>query len=45
MKHDERLEYVKYRIESARKTFDTAKILGDNHFGNSPVNRLYYGSL
>ena len=39
---EERKEYVSYRIESAHKTFDAAKILAENGFWNSSVNRLYY---
>lgn len=42
MTNEERREYVKYRIGSARKTFDAAKVLSDNGFWNSAVNRLYY---
>ena len=42
MTFDERIEYTKYRIESAYKTFDAAKILADNGYWNSAVNRLYY---
>ena len=42
MTNEERQEYVKYRIESARKTFEAAKILSENGFWNSAVNRLYY---
>ncbi len=42
MTNDERKEYVNYRIESARKTFNAAKILAENGFWNSAVNRLYY---
>lgn len=42
MNENERKEYVRYRIESARKTFEAAKILADNGFWNSAVNRLYY---
>ncbi|MEA3496015.1 MAG: HEPN domain-containing protein [Bacteroidota bacterium] len=42
MTNEERHEYVKYRIESARKTFEAAEILSDNGFWNSAVNRLYY---
>ena len=38
----ERNEYIRYRIETAYKTFDAAKILADNEFWNSSVNRLYY---
>jgi uncharacterized protein len=39
---EERTEYVKYRIGSAYKTFEAAKVLADNGFWNSAVNRLYY---
>ncbi|MDZ7778075.1 MAG: HEPN domain-containing protein [Bacteroidales bacterium] len=42
MNTDERAEYVKYRIETAYKTYEAAKILADNGFWNSSVNRLYY---
>ncbi len=42
MTSEERREYVKYRIESAHKTFEASKILSDNGFWNSAVNRLYY---
>jgi len=42
MNNEERNEYVRYRIESARKTFEAAKVLADNGFWNSAVNRLYY---
>ncbi len=39
---EERIEYVKYRIKSSYKTFDAAKVLAENGFWNSAVNRLYY---
>jgi len=42
MTFEERKEYVKYRIESAHKTFEAAKVLAENGFWNSAVNRLYY---
>jgi len=42
MTTEERNEYVKYRIESAHKTVDAAKVLAENGFWNSAVNRLYY---
>ena len=38
----ERNEYVKYRIKSAYITYDAAKVLAENGFWNSSVNRLYY---
>ena len=39
---EERKEYAKYKIEAAYKTFDAAKVLAENGFWNSAVNRLYY---
>jgi len=42
MNIEERNEYIRYRIETAYKTFDAAKMLADNEFWNSSVNRLYY---
>jgi uncharacterized protein (UPF0332 family) len=42
MNLDDRSEYVKYRIKSAFNSFDAAKLLADNGFWNSSVNRLYY---
>jgi hypothetical protein len=42
MTQEERIEYVKYRIDSAYKTLDAAKVLTKNGFWNSAVNRLYY---
>jgi len=42
MTSDDRQEYVNYRIKSSLNTYDAAKILADNGFWNSAVNRLYY---
>ena len=42
MNLEHRNEYVKYRIESAKKTFEAAKVLAENKYWNSAVNRLYY---
>jgi hypothetical protein len=42
MTNEEKNEYVKYRIESAQKTFEAARVLAENGFWNSAVNRLYY---
>jgi uncharacterized protein len=42
MTNEEKSEYVLYRIESAKKTFEAAKILAESGFWNSAVNRLYY---
>lgn len=39
---EERNEYVLYRIESAKNTFEAAKVLAESEFWNSAVNRLYY---
>jgi uncharacterized protein (UPF0332 family) len=45
MTQEARIEYAKYRIASAHKTFDAAKVLADNEFWNSAVNRLYYAAF
>lgn len=42
MNEEERIEYVKYRIESAYQTFEAAKVLAESGYWNSAVNRLYY---
>jgi uncharacterized protein (UPF0332 family) len=42
MTEEERIEYSKLRIESALNTFEAAKVLAQNGFWNSAVNRLYY---
>jgi uncharacterized protein len=42
MTEEERIEYTKLRIESAQNTFEAAKVLAQNGFWNSAVNRLYY---
>lgn len=42
MKQEERSEYARNRIETAHKTIDAAKLLAENGFWNSSVNRLYY---
>ena len=42
MTPEETKEYVKYRIEKAYQTYEAAKVLSDNGFWNSAVNRLYY---
>ena len=34
--------YINNRIETAYKTFEAAKVLAENGFWNSSVNRLYY---
>lgn len=42
MNTDDKLEYVKYRIDSAFNAYEAAKVLAENGFWNSAVNRLYY---
>lgn len=42
MTFEERNEYIRYRIETAYKTVEAAKLLAKNGFWNSAVNRLYY---
>lgn len=42
MKAEEKQEYINYRLETARKTFEAAKVLAEEGFWNSAVNRLYY---
>lgn len=45
MNPKERIEYVKYRLDSANNTFDAAKVLAENGYWNSSVNRLYYSAF
>jgi len=42
MSPEERSEYVRYRLKSALNTYEAAKVLAENGFWNSAVNRLYY---
>ncbi|NJO91157.1 MAG: HEPN domain-containing protein [Chloroflexia bacterium] len=42
MTPEERNQYIQFRLESALQTFEAAKVLFDNQFWNSSVNRLYY---
>jgi uncharacterized protein len=42
MTPEERFEYCAYRIETAYKTIEAAKVLAEAGFWNSAVNRLYY---
>lgn len=42
MTNEERNEYVRYRLGSAHKTYNADKVVADNGFWNSAVNRLYY---
>ncbi len=45
MNDSERNVYVKYRLETAYKTFEAAKILFENGFFNPAINRLYYSLI
>lgn len=45
MTPQERNQYVSYRIKSAYTTFAAAKVLAENGFWNSAVNRLYYAAF
>jgi uncharacterized protein len=42
MTNEEKLQYVKYRMLSAHNTLEAARVLSDNGFWNSAINRLYY---
>ena len=42
MTSEEKREYVKYQVEKAYHTYNTAKILADNGYWNSSTNRLNY---
>jgi len=35
-------DYISYRINSAKETLDAARLLADNQYWNSAINRLYY---
>jgi uncharacterized protein (UPF0332 family) len=42
MKPENNQEYIRYRLQSSRKTFEAAKVLAENGYWNSAINRLYY---
>ncbi len=42
MNNNEKWDYIHYRLESSRKTFEAARILAESGYWNSSVNRLYY---
>jgi uncharacterized protein (UPF0332 family) len=42
MNREETRQYVKYKIESAFQTYEAARVLAENGFWNSAINRLYY---
>ena len=45
MKKVDRSEYINYKLEEAHKTWDAARLLAENEFWNSAVNRLYYSAF
>lgn len=45
MKPIDRDAYIKNRIETAYKTLEAAKVLTENGFWNSAINRLYYAAF
>lgn len=42
MTFSDKAEYIRYRLETSYTTFEAARVLADNGFWNSAVNRLYY---
>ena len=42
MNPDEKIAYILYRLDAARKTYEAARILAEKGYWNSAVNRLYY---
>ena len=42
MTFSDKEEYIRYRLDAAYNTFEAAKVLAENGFWNSAVNRLYY---
>lgn len=44
MKKEERINYVKYRVEKANETLDVVDLLIENKKWNSTINRLYYAT-
>lgn len=45
MSPEERKEYVDYRMKTALDTYSAAKVLAENGYWNSAVNRLYYSAF
>jgi uncharacterized protein (UPF0332 family) len=45
MSPEERKEYVDYRMKTAFDTYNAAKVLAENGYWNSAVNRLYYSAF
>ena len=44
MNEEDRISFVKYRLEKAIETFEAAEILIDTKKWNSAINRLYYAA-
>ena len=42
MTFSNKTEYIRYRLDTSYTTFEAARVLADNGFWNSAVNRLYY---
>ena len=42
MTYSNKTEYIQYRLDTSYTTFEAARVLADNGFWNSAVNRLYY---
>lgn len=42
MTFSNKTEYIQYRLDTSYTTFEAARVLADNGFWNSAVNRLYY---
>jgi len=42
MTFSDKADYIRYRLETSYTTFEAARVLADNGFWNSAVNRLYY---
>jgi uncharacterized protein (UPF0332 family) len=45
MTREERIQYARYRMNTAFKTYEAAKVLADHGFWNSALNRLYYAAF
>jgi len=42
MKEEDKIAYIKYRLDKSTDTFEVAILLSDNSKWNSAINRLYY---
>ncbi len=45
MSSEEKADYVKYRLDTAHATLAAARVLMNNSFWNSALNRLYYAAF